>query len=271
MSVALAHQQVESAEGSGARHQASEIRVMLRAALVERLLHGMEDVQDRLARFLKNPGRLGAVNLNLVLSESSITYEVWKEPSTVPERRARMAQTLGLSAGVEDAALLRALMAEVHQAFVDFQASAPGREAFQRYDALLATCEKANILPIVPAHDTGPMLDELARVGIPHERDFTRSLLVDPRLVLVGLSYEAGSSTHTVIAGQSVSELGALVAHVRSLNPRLTNHQVRKLLVRASMDGTSLTPKSLGQAEVERVKEFTRQLLRLQVVELLFV
>jgi hypothetical protein len=257
MSVALAHRQVESAEVSGARAQASEVRAMLRAALVERLLSGMEDVEDRLSRFLKNPGRLGAVNLSLVLSESSITYEVWKEPSTVPERRARMAQTLGCSAGVDDGSLLRALMAEVHQAFVDFQASAPGRAALQRYDALLESCEKANILPIVPAHDTGPMLAELTRVGIAHERDFSRSLLVDPRLVLV--------------EGQSVSELGTLVAHVRSLNPRLTNHQVRKLLVRASMDGSGIARKSLGQAEVERVKEFTRQLLRLQVVELLFV
>lgn len=271
MGVALAHGQVESAEVSGARDQASEVRGMLRAALVERLLSGMEDVQERLSRFLKNPGRLGAVNLSLVLSESSITYEVWKEPGTVPERRARMAQTLGFSARVDDGSLLRALMAEVHQAFVDFQASASGRQALQRYDALLEACEKANILPIVPAQDTGPMLAELTRVGIAHERDFTRSLLVDPRLVLVGLTYEEGASPHTVVAGQSVSELGALVAHVRSLNPRLTNHQVRKLLVRASMDGAGIARKSLGQAEVERVKEFTRQLLRLQVVELLFV
>jgi hypothetical protein len=271
MSVALAQRQAEGTEGSGAENQALELRARFRDALQQRLLGGMEDVHDRLTQFLKNPGRLGAVNLSVVLSESSITYEVWEEPSTVPERRARMAQALGLSPAVDDASLLRGLMAEVRQAFVDFQASAAGREARRKYEEVLQACETANVLPIVPGHDTGPMVAELARVGIRHELEFTRSLLVDPLLVSVGLTPEEGSATQIMLAGQSVSQLGALVAHLRSLNPRLTNRQVRKLLLRACTDWKSALRKRLGQTEVERVQEFTRQLLRLQVVELLFV
>jgi hypothetical protein len=270
MSGAQAQRQVEG--GESCERQAREVRARLREALVERLLIGMQDVHDRLARFLKNPGRVGAVHLTLVLSESSVTHEVWKEPSTVPERRARMARTLGLSPEVDDASLLRALMADVHQAFVDFQASAAGREARRRYEELLAACEVADVLPIIPAHDTGPMLAELERVGMVPEKDFTRSLLVDARILSVAPSPEDCSASPLMIAGPSVSQLGALVAHVRSLNPRLTNRQVRKLLLRAStQDGKNAPRKSLGQAEVERVLEFTRQLLRFQVVELLFV
>jgi hypothetical protein len=270
MSGALAQQKVEGGESS--QRQSQEIRARLREALGERLLSGMEDVHDRLTRFLRNPGRLGAVNLTLVLSESSITHEVWKEPSVVPERRARMAHALDLSAEVDDAVLLQALMAEVHQAFVEFHASASGRQARRRYEELLADCETANVLPIIPAYDTGPMLEELKRVGLAYEKEFTRSLLVDAQILSVALTPEDCSANPLMIAGQSVSELGAIVAHVRSLNPRLTNRQVRKLLLRVSSgDGKNALRKSLGQTEVERVKEFTRQLLRFQAVELLFV
>jgi len=269
MSGAPARRHVEGSEGS--ELQALEVRVRLRAALVEWLLHGMEDVNDRLACFLRNPGRLGAVHLTRVLSESALTYEAWKEPRAVPERRARVAQLLGLSASVEDAALLRALMAEVHQAFRAFQASPEGREARRRYEELLEACEAANVLPIVPGHDTGPMLAELARVGLAYEKDFTRSLLVDPRILSVGLTPEDCSASPLMAGGQSVSQVGALVAHVRSLNPRLTNGQVRKLLLRTSLpDGRCALRKSQGPSEVERVKAFARQLLRFQVVELSF-
>ena len=79
---------------------------MLREALVERLLRRMEEVNGRLERFLKNPGRLGAVQLSVVLSESALSYEVWREPSAVSERRARLSQSLGLSPAVDDASLV---------------------------------------------------------------------------------------------------------------------------------------------------------------------
>ena len=86
--------------------EAMEGRAKLRAAVLDRLLLGMKDVHGRLAKFIKNPGRLGVVNLSLVLSESSLTYELWKEPSTVPERRERLAQTLGVSNALGDNFLL---------------------------------------------------------------------------------------------------------------------------------------------------------------------
>lgn len=252
--------------------QAEQIRAMLREALVERVAGGLEDVLERLFEFLKNPGRLGAVNLSMVLSESSVTYEVWEEPSAVPERRARMAQTMGLSPEVDDATLLQAVMAQVHQSFVEFQNSPRGRAARQRYEELLSACERMDVLPIIPAHDTGPMVAELERLGLPVEKEFTCSLLVDARILSVAVSPEECSASPLMIAGQSVSQLGALVAHVRSLNPRLTNRQVRKILLRASTtDDKKPVRKSLGQSEIERVIEFTRQLLRFQVVELLFV
>lgn len=229
------------------------------------------DLQSRMVGFLKMPGRPGSVTLSVVLSESSVTYELWKEPALVPECRARLAQTLGVAPEVDEASLLRALMAEVHQAFGEFQASAPGRDARKQYEAVLQAYAAANVLPIVPGHDSGPMLAELARLGLPHERDFSRSLLVDPLLLAVGLGPEEGSDSQTMVAGLSVPQLGTLVAQVRRLNPRITNRQVGQLLARAATDPRSASRKCLGQAEVEEVCERASRLLRLQVVELLFV
>lgn len=248
-----------------------EPRAQLRAAVRERLLQGLADIQGRLASFLRMPGRPGSVTLSLVLSESSVTYELWREPALVPESRARLAQTLGVAPETDEASLLRALMAEVHQAFVEFQASGPGREARKQYEAVLQGYAAGNCLPIVPGHDTGPLLAELARLGLPHERDFSRSLLVDPLLLAVGLCPEDGTDSQVMVAGLSVSQLGTLVAQVRRLNPRITNRQVSQLLVRAATDPRSASRKSLGPAEVELVRERASQLLRLQVVELLFV
>ncbi|PTL76237.1 hypothetical protein [Vitiosangium sp. GDMCC 1.1324] len=264
-------EKVADREDAASRRQSLEDRAKLRAAIVDRLLHGMKDVHGRLSNFLKNPGRLGVVNLTLVLSESSITLELWKEPSAMPERRARMAQVMGVPPEADDATLLRALMAEVHQAFVEFQASRPGRELRQQYEEVLQGYDAANVLPVVPGHDTGPMLAELARVGIAHEPDFSRSLLVDPRLLAVGLGPEEGTTTQVMVSGLTVSQLGTLVAHLRRLNPRLTNKQVCHLLLRASTDLRTTSRKALGQAEVDQVQELARQLLRLQGVELLFV
>lgn len=260
---------LELIQGQGAR--ASEPRAQLRAAIRDRLLQGLRDLQSRLAGFLKMPGRPGSVTLSVVLSESSVTYELWKEPALIPECRARLAQTLGVAPEADEASLLRALMAEVHQAFGEFQASAPGRDARKQYEAVLQDYAAANVLPIVPGHDSGPMLAELARLGLPHERDFSRSLLVDPLLLAVGLGPEEGSDSQAMVAGLSVPQLGTLVAQVRRLNPRITNRQVGQLLVRAATDPRSASRKCLGQAEVEEVREQASRLLRLQVVELLFV
>lgn len=259
-------------DGETSGNPAQQILAMLREALVERLVGGMEDVHERLFQFLKNPGRVGAVNLSMVLSESTVTYEVWQEPSTVPERRARMAQSLGLSPVVGDATLLRALMAQVHQAFVEFHNSAKGREVRQRYEELLTACEHKDVLPIIPAHDTGPMVAELERVGLPVEKEFTCSLLVDARILSVVETPEECSDGPLMIAGPSVSQLGAIVAQVRSLNPRITNGQVRRILLRASTtEDRKPSRKNLGQSEIERVIEFTRQLLRFEVTQLMFV
>lgn len=259
----------EVIQGEGRPARAPGPREQLRAAVRDWLLQGLTDLQNRLSGFLRMPGRPGSVTLSVVLSESSVTYELWKALNT--ESRAQLSQTLGVAPEADEASLLRALMAEVHQAFVEFQASAPGRDARKQYEAVLQAYAAGNVLPIVPGHDSGPMLAELARLGLPHERDFTRSLLVDPLLLAVGLGPEEGSESQAMVAGLSVPQLGTLVAQVRRLNPRLTNRQVGQLLVRACTDPGSAKRTCLGQAEVERVRERASQLLRLQVVELLFV
>lgn len=265
---------VESREESAARREALEGRSRLRAAIMERLAEAIADAEGRLSQFLKEPGRLGVVNLSLVISESTITFELWEDPSKDPERRARMAQLLGQRPEIENGALLRVLMAEVHQAFVEFLASSSGRELLQRYEQVLRGYDAKKVLPVVPGHDTGPMLAELARVGIAHEADFSRSLLVSPLLLAVGLMPEEGSETQVMIAGVNVTQLGTVVAQLRQLNPKLTNRQVCNLLLRATTEKqTRKTPafrKLLGQAELEQVLEAAYQTLRLEVFQLFF-
>jgi len=262
---------VESREGSGSEQQSLEGRARLRAVVMEHLAQGLAEAEERLSRFLKEPGSLGVVNLSLVLSESSLTHELWEGPSAVPERRARMALTLGLAPEVEDASLLQALMDEVHEAFVAFQASPAGHESQQRYEQVLKRYEAVKVLPVVSGHDTGPMLAECARLGISHAPDFSRSLLVHPLLLAVGLSPEEGSATQVMIAGLSLTQLGTLVAQLRRVNPQLNNRQVCQLLLRVSTEKKQAIRKRLGQAEMERVLEFAYQLLRLRVFELYFV
>ena len=269
--------QVERREDSRSRQEFLEGLARLRAVVMERVLHGMADVEERLTQFLKAPGTLGVVNLSLVISESSLTHELWQAPSAVPERRARMARTLGVSPEVDDATLLQRLMAEVHEAFVAFHASPAGRESLQRYEQVLKAYEAVKVLPVVPGHDTGPMLAELARVGIAHDPAFSRSLLVHPLLLAVGLTPEEGSETQVMVSGLNVSQLGTLVAQLRRVNPRLSNRQVCNLLLRVSIDREESAErkqsvrKSLSQAELERALEFAYQLLRLQVFEIFFV
>lgn len=269
--------QVAGREDSRSRQEFLEGLAKLRTVVMERILQGMTDVEERLTRFLKAPGALGVVNLSLVISESSVTIELWQAPSAVPERRARMARTLGVSPEADDATLLQRLMAEVHEAFVAFQASPAGRESLQRHEQVLKAYEAVKILPVVPGHDTGPMLAELARVGIAHDPAFSRSLLVHPLLLAVGLTPEEGSETQVMVSGLNVPQLGTLVAQLRRVNPRLSNRQVCNLLLRVSIDRKESAKrkqsvrKSLTQAELEGALEFAYQLLRLQVFEIFFV
>ncbi|WP_225409900.1 hypothetical protein [Stigmatella hybrida] len=261
----------EDREHSNAARQALEGRAKLQAALAQRIQAGMQDVLGRLTKFIKSPGRLGVVNLTLVLSESAITYELWKEPSSVPARRERMALTLGFSPATDNATLLQELMNIVHQAFVDYQASRPGKETRAQYEEVLKAYDKANVLPIVPGHDTGPMLAELAGLKMTAPESFSRSLLVDPLLLAVGLNPDEGSDTQIMVAGLNVAQLGTLVAHMRRLNPRLTNKQVRQILLNASTDLKTMGRKLMGNMEVEQVQHMARQLLKLQAVEQLYV
>ena len=255
---------------ANAAKQALEGRAKLHAAVHERLLNGMKDVHGRLAKFIKSPGRLGVVNLSLVLSPSSLTFELWKEPSAVPERRARMAMTLGVSPESNDAFLLRALIEEVLQCFQQFEASRPGQEIRAQYVEVLEAYEAAGVLPVMPGFDSGPMQAELTRLGMPHDKEFARSILMDPHILGVGISPDDGVEPQVMVAGLTVAQLGTIVAQLRRLNPRLTNRQVLNLMLLASTDIKRGMRKSLGKAEIDNVQELAKQLLRLQGVELLY-
>ncbi|WP_224371187.1 hypothetical protein [Hyalangium versicolor] len=246
-------------------------RAKLRSVVIERLLNGMKDAHERLTNFAKNPGRLGVVNLSLTLSESAFTHLLWKEPSTIPARKATLLNILGMPPSTGDAAIIRELMAEVHLGFEEFQASPQGIEAWQRYDEVLQRYEAMGVQPVVPGHDTGPMLADLQRLKIPYNLDFTRSLLLHPLLIGVALEPDEGSADFVMVAGLTVAELGALIAHMRRLNPRLTNKHVRQLLYLATADKRTGGRKRLADPDTKDVQELAKQLLRLQVTHHLAV
>ncbi|MCP3102480.1 hypothetical protein LZ198_26760 [Myxococcus sp. K15C18031901] len=267
-----------SQEGDAAEQDAENLaraalegRARLRAAVVDRLMRGLTEVEARLSEFLANPGRQGVVTLPLVLSESSVANEFWQMAHEVPDDRGFLAQTLGLPVSVDDAPLLQMLREEVHAAFDEFLQSAPGKQVRASYEAVLARYEAARVQPVIAGHDTGPLVEVCARLQLPCEPDFTRSLLLSPLQLAVALSPEEGTEQQVMVAGLTVTQLGSLVAHLRQLNPMLSNAQVRQLLLRAATDLKKALRKPLGDAEVERVQALARQLLRLQAVEMLFV
>ncbi|WP_158623537.1 hypothetical protein, partial [Corallococcus sp. CA053C] len=251
--------------------QALESRAKLRLALINRLHRGLTEVTTKLSNFLNNPGRQGVVTLPVVLSESSVAHEWWKSASAVPDDRQYLATALGEPPTVDDATLLRALRGEVHDAFTEFQRTPPGVEARKRYDEVLQKYEAARIQPVISGHDAGPLVQECARLGLPCEREFTRSLLVSPWMLAISQSPDEGSAKEVMVAGLSLAQLGALVGHLRRLNPLLTNAQLRTLLLNASTDLKHALRKAMGQQEVERVQELARQLLRLRAMEHLVV
>ncbi|RKG68151.1 hypothetical protein, partial [Corallococcus terminator] len=254
-----------------AAKEAAESRAKLRVALLNRLHRGLSEVVMKLTNFLANPGRAGVVTLPIVLSESSVAYEWWKSANAVPEDRQYLAMALGESPVVDDATMLQALRAEVREAFKEFQRTPPGIEVRKQYDEVLQKYDAARIQPVISGHDSGPLVEECARLGLTCERDFTRSLLMSPWMLAISQSPDEGSATQVMVAGLTLAQLGSLVGHLRRLNPMLSNAQVRSLLLRASTDMKLALRKALGQQEVEQVQELARQLLRLRAVEHLVV
>ncbi|MFY2560722.1 hypothetical protein ACN469_24170 [Corallococcus terminator] len=246
-------------------------RAMLRGAVLERLVRGLAEVEQKLATFLENPGRQGVVTVPVVLSESSITFEFWRLVSVASDDRNFLCHSLGLPATADDALLLQTLREEVHAAFDEFQRSPSGKQSRARYEEVLARYEAARIQPVISGHDSGPLVAECARLNLPCELGFTRSLLLSPLQLAVALFPEEGTATQVMVAGLTLPQLGALVGHLRRLNPMLNNAQVRQFLLRAATDLKNALRKPLGDAEVERVQELARQLLRLQAMAMLHV
>ncbi|GMU03885.1 hypothetical protein [Corallococcus caeni] len=258
-------------QSQDAARQALEGRAKLRVAVLNRLHRGLTEVEKKLSAFLANPGRQGVVTLPVVLSESSVTHEWWKSANAVPEDRAYLAQALGEPGSVDDATLLGTLREEVRLAFAEFPRTPAGIEARKAYDAVLQKYEAARIQPVISGHDTGPLVEECARLGLAYGKDFTRSLLLAPWMLAISQSPDEGSKTQVMVAGLTLPQLGALVGHLRQLNPLLSNAQLRALLLRASTDMKLALRKVLGQQEVEQVQALARQLLRLQAVQHLTV
>ncbi|WP_375743553.1 hypothetical protein NR800_36465 [Corallococcus interemptor] len=258
-------------QSSDAAKQALEGRAKLRIAVLNRLHRGLTEVEGKMTAFLANPGRQGVVTLPVVLSVSTVTFEWWKSANAVPEDRAYLAQVLGEPGTADDATLLGTLRAEIGQAFAEFPRTPQGVEARKLYDAVLQKYEAARIQPIIAGHDTGPLVEECARLGLSCEKDFTRSLLLSPWMLATSQSPEEGSASQVMVAGLTLPQLGALVGHLRQLNPLLSNPQLRALLLRASTDKRLALRKAMGLQEVEQVQELARQLLRLQAVQHLVV
>ncbi|CAM4440021.1 MULTISPECIES: hypothetical protein [Corallococcus] len=258
-------------QSSDAAKQAMEGRAKLRIAVLHRLHRGLTEVEGKMSAFLANPGRQGVVTLPVVLSVSTVTFEWWKSANAVPEDRAYLAQVLGEPGTADDATLLATLRAEIGQAFAEFPRTPQGVEARKLYDAVLQKYEAARIQPIIAGHDSGPVVEECARLGLSCEMDFTRSLLLSPWMLATSQSPEEGNATQVMVAGLTLPQLGALVGHLRQLNPLLSNPQLRALLLRASTDKRLALRKVMGLQEVEQVQELARQLLRLQAVQHLTV
>ncbi|QAT83257.1 hypothetical protein EJ065_1658 [Corallococcus coralloides] len=258
-------------QSSEAAKQALEGRAKLRMAVLNRLYRGLTEVEGKMSAFLANPGRQGVVTLPVVLSVSTVTFEWWQSANAVPEDRAYLAQVLGEPGTADDATLLGTLRAEIAQAFAEFPRTPQGVEARKLYDAVLQKYEAARIQPIIAGHDSGPVVEECARLGLSCETDFTRSLLLSPWMLATSQSPDEGSATQVMVAGLTLPQLGALVGHLRQLNPLLSNPQLRALLLRASTDKRLALRKAMGLEEVEQVQELARQLLRLQAVQHLTV
>lgn len=203
----------------------------------------------------------------VMLSESVVLQELWREPRGSAQQRARMIHSLGLPAETDDAALLNTLVDEVRQAFCDFLESSQGLAALNAYDELLARYEQAGLMLVVGGHDSGPLLGELARHGVKVDAAFTLSLLFEPRVLGVG----AGSAApgQVLVAGLNPAQLAQAVAQLRQLNPRLTNRQVRQVLLSVLGEMRGEAPRTLGHAQVERMHELARQLLKFKALEYL--
>ncbi|MFB1481107.1 hypothetical protein [Corallococcus sp. RDP092CA] len=258
-------------QSSDAAKLALEGRAKLRIAVLNRLHRGLTEVEGKMSAFLPNAGRQGVVTLPVVLSVSTVTFEWWTSANAVPEDRAYLAQVLGEPGSVDDATLLGTLRSEIGLAFAEFPRTPQGVEARKLYEAVLQKYESARIQPIVAGHDTGPVVGECARLGLPCDKDFTRSVLLAPWMLAVGQSPDEGTATQVMVAGLTLPQLGALVGHLRQLNPLLSNAQLRALLLRASTDMKLALRKVMGQQEVEQVQALARQLLRLQAVQHLVV
>ncbi|MFY1826528.1 hypothetical protein ACN47A_11490 [Myxococcus fulvus] len=249
-----------------------EGRARVRAAVMDRLMRGYADLEAKLSQFVQAPGRhQGVVTVPIMMSESSITLEFWAVAAGTPDDRAFLAEVLGVPANVDDAYLVELLREEIHLAFDVFQRSEPGKQARAAYEAVLTRYDAARIQTVIEGHDSGPMVSECARLQLTCEPAFTRSLLLSPLQLAVARFADEGSATQVMVAGLTLQQLGSLVGHLRTLNPLLSNAQVRNLLFRASTDLKLALRKPLGDAEVERVQELAKQLLRLQAVEYLHV
>ncbi|WP_426734252.1 hypothetical protein [Myxococcus faecalis] len=249
-----------------------EGRARVRAAVVDRLMRGYADLEAKLSQFVQAPGRhQGVVTVPIMMSESSVTLEFWAVAAGTADDRAFLAEVLGVPANVDDAYLLELLREEIHLAFDVFQRSEPGKQARAAYEAVLTRYDAARIQTVIEGHDAGTMVAECARLQLTCEPAFTRSLLLSPLQLAVARFADEGSATQVMVAGLTLQQLGSLVGHLRTLNPLLSNAQVRNLLFRASTDLKLALRKPLGDAEVERVQELAKQLLRLQAVEYLHV
>lgn len=236
----------------------------LRAAVLERLQRDTTGLLERMSEFLDKESRAGVASIGQVISVTAVAQDLWAKPRQLPEARAHLARAFGLAPDVGEAVLVRALLTEVSQAFTAFENSAAGRDFRERYDALLWRCESLSVLPIVLGFDVSPMLGELVRLGLQELSEYGRSLLLDPRVLAVMPPTPELPEEQAWVSGVSVSQLALVVVQMRQHNPILSNRQARNLFRRCLSDGSRRI--SLGRAEMDRLQDWSRHLLRLQAV-----
>lgn len=242
------------------------------ASLEERVAHRaasfLDSTSDAMESVLALDGGVDVINQSQSISPVRIADEMWREVQFDPEKKADLADELGLPRDAEDAEILQALVDTVDGVFEESEEIA---EAKARYDGLSDKLEARGILHVVTAGNTGRFLDRLDRMGVDYDSDFTDSVLFNDNVIVVaaanggaedGIAVFSTPSDHVDVAidGTDIEVVGgldqngtsfaapqvtALIAEMRRINPDLTNDQIRDIIARASTD-TDATDREEG-------------------------
>ncbi len=259
------------------------------ASLEERVEHRavsfLDSTSDAMERVLGLDGGVDVINQSQSISPVRVADEMWRAASGDPEKKADLAEELGLPRDAEDGEILQALVDTVDRVFEE---SGEIAEAKERYDGLSDRLEERGIMHVVTAGNTGRFLDTLDRRGVTYDGDFTDSVLFNDNVLVVaaanggaedGIAGFSTPSDHVDVAidgtdieveggrdadGTSFAapQVTALIAELRRINPDLTNDEIREIIAEASTD-TAATDREEGAGilDPDRALELARESL----------